>query len=74
MKMNVSGLAKQANCSFFNVLLAFSLLGFLHPHHANLERTRYRVSLVKPDEVQQNEGNSLYTPPRSPAFNDLIGS
>jgi len=56
------------------MLLAFSLIGFLHPNAANLDHARYHVSLVKPNEVQQNDKSSWYTPPRSPAFSDLFGS
>jgi len=74
MKTNISKLAKQQNHSFSSVLLAFSLFGFLHPHAVNLEHARYHVSLVKPDQVQQNDQSSCYTPARSPEFSDLYGS
>jgi hypothetical protein len=74
MKTNISKLAKQQNHSFSSMLLAFSLIGFLHPNAANLDHARYHVSLVKPNEVQQNDKSSWYTPPRSPAFSDLFGS
>jgi len=74
MKMNISKLAKQQNHSFSTVLLAFSLFGSLHPNAANLHHARYHVSLVEPNEVQQNDKSSWYTPSRSPAFSDLFGS
>jgi hypothetical protein len=32
------------------------------------------VNLVKPSQVQGNDEDSWYIPPRSPAFNDLFGS
>jgi hypothetical protein len=55
-------------------LLALSLFGFLPRHHPSLSSLGYDVNLVKPSQVQGNDEDSWYIPPRSPAFNDLFGS
>jgi hypothetical protein len=73
MKTNVFKLANQLNKSALYLVLAFSFLGFLHPRDLNSKGATYGVNLVKPNGMA-NDDNSWYTPTRSPAFNDLLGS
>ena len=73
MKANVFKLASQLNKSALYLVIAFSFLGFLHPSDLNSKGAGYRVNLVKPNGMA-NDDNSWYTPARSPAFNDLLGS
>ena len=44
------------------------------PHHVNSANGRHHVNLVKPSQLQQNDDDSWYTPPRSPGFHDDFGS
>jgi hypothetical protein len=74
MQTNLSKLVRQTHQSFASVLLASSWIGLSHPHHTNSTNTRYHVNLAKPNRTRQNEDNSWYTPPRSPQFDDSMGS
>jgi hypothetical protein len=44
------------------------------PHHTNSPNGHHYVHLVKPSQVQQNDDDYRYTPPRSPGFHDDFGS
>jgi hypothetical protein len=74
--MKLSNLIKQPNQSFASVLLAFSLFGFLWPHHANSANGRQHVNMIQQSEAQPNDdwSNGWYTPPRSPGFHQDFGS
>jgi hypothetical protein len=63
---------KHAN-RFASVFLAFSLFGFLWPHHVN-SAARHHVNLIRPSQVQESDDDSWYTPPRSPGFHEDFGS
>jgi hypothetical protein len=73
MKTNVFKLANQLNKYALYLVLAFSFLGFLHPRDLDSGGAGYRVNLVKPNGMADDD-NSWYIPARSPAFNDLLGS
>jgi len=74
MQLHLSQSPKQPNQLFAGAVLAFSLLGSMHPHHWNTENGRYHENFVNQIQVQTNNDDFWYTPPRSPAFNDLWGS
>jgi len=74
MQLHLSQSPKQPNQLFAGAVLAFSLLGSIHPIYRNTENGRYYENLVNQIEVQKNNDDFWYTPPRSPAFNDLWGS
>ena len=74
MQLHLSQLPKQPNQLVAGAVLAFSLLGSMHPHNWNTENGRYHENFVNQIQVQKNSDDSRYTPPRSPAFNDLWGS
>jgi hypothetical protein len=74
MQLHLSQSPKQPNQLFAGALLAFSLLGSMDPHYWNTENGRYHENFVNQIQVQKNNHDSLYNPPRSPAFNDLWGS
>jgi hypothetical protein len=73
MQLHLSQSPKQPNQLFAGAVLAFSL-GSMHPHHWNTENGRYYENFVNQIQVQKNNDDSGYAPPRSPAFNDLWGS
>lgn len=74
MQLNLSKSVNEPNRSFANLLLAFSLLGLIYAHHMNQVNERYHANIVHLIHVRQTNDDFWYTPPRSPAFNDLIGS
>jgi len=74
MQLNLSKSIKQPNQLFASVLLAFSLLGSINPHRMNYAIGRYHADTVNLNQFQQDSDDSWYTPPRSPAFSDLLGS
>jgi hypothetical protein len=65
---------KRANSSLASVFLAFSLFGFLWPHHVNSATRGHHVNLIRPSQVQESSDDSWYTPPRSPGFHEDFGS
>ena len=65
---------KQPIQSFARVLLACSLFGFVFSHHANSVIEPHHINFIQKREVQQNDDNSWYTPPRSPGFHEDFGS
>jgi hypothetical protein len=72
--MKLSNPIKSPNQSFASALLAFSLFGFLWPHQVNSASRHQRVNMVNQAEVQKNDDDSWYTPPRSPGFHSDFGS
>jgi hypothetical protein len=72
MQLNPSKAIPQPNQWFASAMLAFSLLGSIHPHQRNTEYWRQHENFV--NQVHHNNGDYWYSPPRSPAFNDLLGS
>jgi hypothetical protein len=72
--MKLFSLLKHANRSFASVFLAFSLFGFLWPHHANSATGHHKVNLLRPSQVQESDDDSWYTPSRSPGFHEDFGS
>ncbi len=70
---------KERNLSFASVILAFSLFGFLWPHHANTGNERHHIDfqMQKDFQMQNSAGDwdhdkdGFYAPTRSPGWNDL---
>jgi hypothetical protein len=65
------------NRSFLSVVLAFSLFGFLWPHHMNSAKARqphYKANTQMPAENWDHEPDGVYSPPRSPGWHDLTSS
>jgi len=59
--------------SFVGVLLAFSLFGLFHPDQVKYKSGRGDRKVVHFNRLQQSNGDSIYSPPRSPGFNELAG-
>jgi hypothetical protein len=74
MQLKLSKLISQPNQSFAGALLASALLGSFHPHHLNYASRRYHSNVLHLNQVQQSNDDFIYTPPRSRAFSDLLGS
>jgi hypothetical protein len=74
MQTNLSTPIKQPNRLFASALLALSLLGSFHPHHMNYANGRSDANVVHLNQVEQTSDDFIYTPPRSPAFDNLLGS
>jgi hypothetical protein len=75
--MKLSNLVKQPHQTFASVFLAFSLFGFLSPHHDNrTANVRHHVNMIQPSAVQPQDdwSHGWYKPPRSPGFDDLLRS
>jgi hypothetical protein len=72
--MKLSNSIKQPTQSFASVLLACGLFGFLFPHHADMADGRHHMNFIQKNEVQQNDDDSWYAPPRSPGFHEDFGS
>jgi hypothetical protein len=72
MQLNLSKSINQPNHWFASVLLAFGLFGLFHPHHLNYANGRYPANVRLLNHVQQSNDDFIYTPPRSPAFDDLL--
>jgi hypothetical protein len=73
-KVKLSNSIKQPSQSFASVLLAFSLFGFVFPHHTDAGNGRHQMNFIQKSEVRQNHDDSWYTPPRGPGFHDDFGS
>jgi hypothetical protein len=54
-KMKLTKILGQSNRSFASVFLAFSLFGFLFPHHANQVKENHHVNLTTIEQVPQQE-------------------
>jgi hypothetical protein len=72
--MKLFNAIRHANSSFANVFLALSLFSFFWPHHMNSATDHHHVNLIRPSQVQMNDDDSRYTPPRSPGFHEDFGS
>ena len=53
--MKLSNILGQPNRSFASVFLAFSLFGFLFPHHANQVKQNQQVNLTTSEQAAQRE-------------------
>jgi hypothetical protein len=70
---------RERNLSFASVILAFSLFGFLWPHHANTGNERHHIGfqMQKDSQMQESAGDwdrdadGFYAPTRSPGWNGL---
>ena len=69
MQLKLSNSTKQSNQWFAGPLFVFSLLFSIHMSHA---KGHYNIQYSH--QTQQSKDDFWYTPPRSPAFNELLGS
>jgi hypothetical protein len=74
MQLNLSKSTKQPNNWFAGALFVFSLLGYIHPHHMSYTKGHYHANILYSHQIQNSDDDFWYTPPRNPAFNDLLGS
>ena len=74
MQLNLSKLTKEPNQWFAGALFVFSLLGSIHPYHMSHVKGHYHANILYSHQIQKSDDDFWYTPPRSPAFNDLLGS
>jgi len=58
--MKLTNLLGQANRSFASVFLAFSLFGFLFPHHANQVKPNHQVNLRQQVTTEQTDSTMGY--------------
>jgi hypothetical protein len=65
---------KRPNNWFAGALFVFSLLGYIHPNHTSHTKGQYHANILYSHQIQKSDDDFWYTPPRSPAFNDLLGS
>ena len=54
-EMKLTNILGQTNRSFASVFLAFSLFGFLFPHHANQVIQNHQVNLTTTEQATQQE-------------------
>jgi hypothetical protein len=81
-KMRLLESNKERNVSFAGLILAFSLFGFLWPHHADTGNPRHHLNfqMQKDSEMQKSTGDwdhdqdGFYVPTRSPNWDDDFGS
>jgi hypothetical protein len=69
MQLILSNPTKQSNQWFAGALFVFSLLGSTHMSYA---RGHYNIQYSH--QIQKSKNDTWYVPPRSPAFNELLGS
>src|ERR1700733_6912481 len=74
MPLNLSKLINGPSRLLPGVLLALGFIGVLHPSQLNSVNGHYRANRVHLNQIQQGNDRPWYSPPRSPAFNDLTGS
>ena len=74
MQLDLLKFTKQPNQWFAGALFAFSWLGSNHPHHMSHAKGYYHANILYAHQIQESDDDLWYTPPRSPAFNDLLGS
>jgi hypothetical protein len=55
-------------------MFIFSVLGSIHPYHMSHAKGRYNANILYSHQIQKSDDDLWYTPSRSPAFNDLLGS
>jgi hypothetical protein len=81
-RLNILKLTTHPHQSFASVILAFSLFGFLWPHHANSANQRHHIGfhMQKDSQIQKSaadwdhDEDGFYTPTRSPGWNEDFGS
>ena len=56
------------------VLLACTLFGFVHSHHANSANEPRHMNFTQKSELEQNDDDSWYTSRQSPGFHEDFGS
>jgi hypothetical protein len=61
-QMKLTNLIQQSNRSFASVFLAFSLFGFLFPHHANQVTGRHQVNLQQSEQKANQQTNDWTDP------------
>ena len=54
-KMKLTNILGQTNRSFASVFLAFSIFGFLFPHHADQVKQNHQVNLITTEQATQQE-------------------
>jgi hypothetical protein len=54
-EMKLTNILGQTNRSFASVFVAFSLFGFLFPHHANQVKQNHKVNLITTEQATQQE-------------------
>ena len=69
MQLKLSNSTKQSNQWFAGALFVFSLLGSVHMSHA-----KGYYNILYSHQIHKSNDDFWYTPPRSPAFNELLGS
>src|SRR5580704_7276680 len=74
IQRNLPNSTKQPNQWFAGALIVFSLLGSIHPYHVSHTKGRYHADIQYLHQIQKSKDDFWYSPPRSPAFNDLLGS
>jgi hypothetical protein len=74
MQLNLSKTTKKPNQWFAGALFVFSLLASIHPYHMSHAKGYYHANILYAHQIQESDDDLWYTPPRSPAFNDLLGS
>jgi hypothetical protein len=55
MRIELSSLISETHRSFASIFLAFSLFGFLFPHHANQVKPNHQVNLRTTEQVTDRE-------------------
>jgi hypothetical protein len=79
--MNRLESTRERNVSFASIILAFSLFGFLWPHHADTEDKRH-INFQTQQDSQigktagdwDHDADGFYSPTRSPGWNEDFGS
>ena len=74
MQLNLSKPTKQPSQWFAGALFIFSVFGSIHPYHMSHAKGRYNANILYSHQIQKSDDDLWYTPSRSPAFNDLLGS
>jgi hypothetical protein len=72
MQLTRSQFNKKPNQWFAATLFVFSMLGSIHAHQMSHAKGRYKI--LYSHQIQKSNDDFWYTPPRSPVFNDLLGS
>ena len=63
----------QAFQSFVGLILAFNLFGLFQPDQITHKTRRHDSRVVHFNRSRQSDSDNIYTPPRSPGFNELAG-
>ena len=54
-EMKLTNILGQTNRSFASIFLAFSLFGFLFPHHTKQVKPNHQVNLITSEQATQRE-------------------